>query len=61
MKRSRLISLITNLYDRIVDPDLLIRRLNVVAENLIPEKDIPAEKPVQLDLFTDYAALQRQE
>ena len=50
-----------DLYDRIVDPDLLIRRLNVVAENLIPEKDIPAEKPVQLDLFTDYAALQRQE
>ena len=49
------------LYDRIVDPDLLIRRLNVVACNLIPETDIPAEGPVQLDLFTDYSALQYQE
>ncbi|MCR4752683.1 MAG: DNA methylase [Eubacterium sp.] len=49
------------LYDRIVDPDLLIRRLNVVACNLIPETDIPAEGPVQLDLFTDYSALQHQE
>ena len=49
------------LYDRIVHPDLLIRRLNVVACNLIPEKDIPPEKPLQLDLFTDYEALQRQE
>lgn len=48
-------------YDRIVDPNLLIRRLNVVACNLIPEKDIPAEGPVQLDLFTDYADLLRQE
>ena len=51
----------TDLYDRIVDPDLLIRRLNVTACNLIPEKDIPAEAPVQLDLFTDYGELQRQE
>lgn len=49
------------LYDRITDPDLLIRRLNVVACNLIPEKEIPAEGPVQLDLFTDYSELQRQE
>ena len=49
------------LYDRIVDPDLKIRRLNVVAAGLIPEKDIPREQPLQLDLFTDYAELQRQE
>ena len=49
------------LYDRIMDPDLLIRRLNVVACNLIEEKDIPAEGPVQLDLFTDYGALEQQE
>ena len=49
------------LYDRIMDPNLLIRRLNVVACNLIPEKEIPAEGPVQLDLFTDYNTLQRQE
>ncbi len=49
------------LYDRVVHPDLLIRRLNVVACNLIPEKDKPKECPVQLDLFTDYETLRRQE
>ena len=45
------------LYDSVVSPDLLIRRVCVVAEDLIREKDIPPEGPVQLDLFTDYEAL----
>ncbi len=49
------------LYDQIVDPDLLIRRLNVAACNLIPENDIPEKAPVQLDMFTDYGKLQREE
>ena len=49
------------LYDRIVHPDLLIRRLNVVACGLISEKEIPAEKPLQLNLFTDYAETQQAE
>lgn len=48
------------LYDRIVNPDLLIRRAYVVAVGLIPEEDIPEEAPLQLDLFTDYEALARQ-
>jgi len=48
------------LYDRIMDPDLLIRRLNVVACGLIRENEIPDEGPVQLDLFTDYEALAKQ-
>ena len=48
-----------DLYDRITDPDLLIRRVYVVACNLIPESEIPAEGPQQLDLFTDYAELER--
>ena len=48
-----------DLYDRIIDPDLLVRRIWVVACNLIPEDRIPAEGPVQLDLFTDYAALEK--
>ena len=47
------------LYDRVTDPDLLIRRVTVVACNLIPEKEIPAEEPVQLDLFTDYTELEK--
>ncbi|WP_365699369.1 hypothetical protein [Ruminococcus sp.] len=41
------------LYDRIVDPDLLLRRMYVVAENVIFERDIPEEQPVQLDFFSD--------
>ena len=50
---------IMELYDRIVSPDLLIRRIYVVAAGLIREKDIPVEGPLQLDLFTDYEALVR--
>ena len=48
-------------YDRIVDPNLLIRRLNVVACDLIPAGEIPPEGPVQLDLFTDYGEMARRE
>ena len=48
------------LYDRITDPDLLIRRVYVVACGVISEKDIPGEEPLQLDLFTDYATLEQQ-
>ena len=47
------------LYDRIVSPDLLVRRMYVVAAGLIRESDIPAESPLQLDLFTDYETLSR--
>ena len=49
----------TALYDRILDPDLLIRRVYIAACGLIREDEIPAEGPQQLDLFTDYAALER--
>lgn len=48
------------LFDRIVDPDLTIRRVNVVACNLLPENQIPAEEPYQLNLFTDYEELERE-
>lgn len=48
------------LYDRIVDKELTIRRVNVVAVNLIPEDQIPEEGPEQLNLFTDYTALEKQ-
>ena len=53
---------VSELYDRIVDPDLLIRRLNIVANHVIDEAAVPAE-PVteQLDLFTDYEARDRQQ
>ena len=49
-----------DLYDSIIDTELLIRRVNVVACNLIPEDEIPVDAPYQMDLFTDYAALEKQ-
>ena len=54
----RLMAAMLDIYDRVVDPDLLIRRVNVVAANLIRETEIPEEGPEQLDLFTDYGALE---
>ena len=47
------------LYDRIVSPDLLVRRIYVVACGMIRESEIPEEAPLQLDLFTDYEELAR--
>ena len=55
-----LMDAVTSLYDRIVNGDLLIRRVNITACNLVPEDEIPADKPQQLDMFTDYGALERE-
>jgi DNA polymerase V len=49
------------LFDRIVDPALLVRRLNITAANVVPEKEaVKKEEFVQLDLFTDVEAFARQ-
>ena len=46
------------LYDRVVDRNLLIRRLNVTACRVLPESEAPREDaPEQMDMFTDYAEL----
>ena len=43
------------LFDRIVDKNLLIRRLNITANHVIDEKSMPKPpKYQQMDLFTDY-------
>lgn len=50
------------LFDRIVNPSLLVRRVNVTANRVIPESDAAAAPQVeQLDLFTDYAAQQEKQ
>ena len=51
------------LYDRIVDKNLLIRRMNITANNIVEEKTAPQKNNSyqQLDLFTDYAAEEEQE
>ena len=55
----RIMEVMMGLYDKIVDPDLLVRRVTVVAVNLLHEDDIPEEAPEQLYLFTDYEALEK--
>lgn len=53
---------VSELYDRIVDENLLIRRLNIVANHVIDEASAPAQpESEQLDLFTDYEARARQQ
>ena len=51
----------TELFDRIVDPDLLIRRITVVAGHVLREDELPAETAVQQDLFADREAEEKQE
>ena len=47
------------LFDRIVNPALLVRRLNLSANHVTAESTLQQAAPVeQLDLFTDYAAQQ---
>lgn len=50
----------TALFDRIVNTDLLVRRLNIVAGRVISESDAMTREGEfeQMDLFTDYAAVE---
>ena len=47
---------VMELFDRIVDKRLLVRRMYVVANRVMDAGTVIEEKPVQLDLFTDYTA-----
>ena len=52
----------TDIFDRCVNPDLLIRRLNLTTNHVVSEASVSAQNnaPQQLDLFTDYEALEKQ-
>ena len=51
---------ILELYDRIIDPSLLIRRINIGVNNLINESERTAVcRAEQLDFFTDYQESER--
>ena len=53
---------VMELYDRIVDRELLIRRLNLVAGKVADESSLVVEESYeQLNLFTDYAALKEKQ
>lgn len=52
---------VMELFDRIVDPALLVRRVNMAANHVVTEDSISRDDFVeQLDLFTDYSALEKQ-
>ena len=45
---------VLELYDRIVHPSLLVRRMYLAANRVIREEDQPTQQAEQLDMFTDY-------
>ena len=52
---------VMELYERITDPKLFVRRVNITACKVIPEKDIVSSDTYeQLDLFTDYETSKRE-
>ena len=53
---------IVELFDRIVNKDLLVRRLNLTVNHVVNEEEANRRTtPTQLDLFTDYEELARQQ
>ena len=51
---------VLSLYDRIVDPTLLVRRLNLTVAHVVDEAAAQEPSFEQLDLFTDLSSLQRE-
>lgn len=50
---------VIELFERIVDKNLLVRRINITANHVVDESTVKKEDSIeQLDLFTDYAAVQ---
>lgn len=57
-----LLEAVTSLYDRIVSKNLLVRRLSISANRLLPESEAARQDEVeQLDLFTDYKEKEKQQ
>ncbi len=58
----QILAAVMELYDKIINPGLLIRRVNVTANNVLPEAIVRQEKnqPEQLELFTDYEELDQE-
>ena len=56
----RILEAILPLFDRVVDPSLLIRRLNLTANHILREDEVAQQTTEQLSLFVDPAAEQAQ-
>jgi DNA polymerase V len=51
---------VISLFDKIVNPDLLVRRMTITSNHIVREDSIvKKDGPIQLDLFTDYEEQQR--
>ena len=48
------------LFDRVVDPNLLVRKITIGANHILNEGDIPEEIQEQPNLFVDHEALAKQ-
>lgn len=58
----KILTAVSALYDRIVDFDLLVRRVNLTANHVIENAHAPADSSAeQLDLFTDYETREKQQ
>ena len=56
----RITEAVTGLYDRIVDRDLLVRRITITAGRVVDERNIETKEVFeQMDLFTDYASREK--
>ncbi|MBO4992026.1 MAG: DNA methylase [Firmicutes bacterium] len=53
---ARIVEAMLRLYDRVVDPDLLVRRITMSADHVVGEEEKQAaeETMEQMDMFTDY-------
>ncbi len=57
-----IIDKVAELYDRIVNPDLLIRRITISVNRLVREEDTRArQRTIQLNLFDDYEEFKKQQ
>lgn len=58
----RIVQAVSDLFDRIVNPDLLIRRMNISVNNLIDESraEDTSGATEQLSIFVDYEKLERE-
>ena len=56
----RIVAALTDLYDRIVNPNLLVRRLTIATNHVVDESEAERQPTIQLDLFVDKEQQQQQ-
>ncbi len=57
----KIVNAVEELYERIINKDLLIRRINITAVDVVNEEDFIKNKVYeQINLFTDYERLEKQ-